>query len=465
MFSFLLNQREVSTQVPPGTSLVEFLRLDRRLTGTKVGCKEGDCGACAVLVGEPVDGTLRYRAMASCIMPLGNVEGRHLVTVEGLNLQELTPIQALFKEEGAVQCGFCTSGFLVALAGFCLGDKPVTYDNAIAAVSGNICRCTGYKAIERAIARIVDGLTPLAQSDRMSWLVDNKYLPRYFLEAAERVAALPASVAREPAPGQETLMMGGGTDLLVQEPFRVEDAHLKQLVAYNPLKEVKVENGYCWIGGSATVSDLRDSPEVQALIPEIGNYTKLVSSTLIRNMASVAGNIANGSPIGDLSVLLIALDATLVMNRSGVCRELPLKEFFTGYKQVNKAEDELIEWICFKVPQQGFCLNFEKVSKRIHLDMATVNSAMGFRLENGLIRDASFAVGGLGATVRSMEETCAFLEGKRICDETFQAANAVAQSEITPRSRAEYKRLLVRQMLYLHLSNPAPEALSLEVLQ
>ncbi len=465
MLSFLLNQREVTTQVPRGTSLVEFLRLDRRLTGTKVGCKEGDCGACAVLVGEPVNGTLRYRAMASCIMPLGNVEGRHLVTVEGLNLQELTPIQEIFKEEGAVQCGFCTSGFLVSLAGFCLGDKPITYDNAIAAVSGNICRCTGYKAIERAIARIVEGLAPLERADRMSWLVDNQYLPRYFLEANARVAALPKAAPSEPAPGQETLLMGGGTDLLVQEPFRVEDAHLKQLVDYNPFKEIRFENGLCWVGGAATVTDLRDSPVVQELIPNIGTYTKLVSSTLIRNMASVAGNIANGSPIGDLSVLLIALDATLVMNRGGVCRELPVKEFFTGYKQVNKADDEVIEWICFKAPSADFCLNFEKISKRVHLDMATVNSAMGFRLENGLIRDASFAVGGLGATVRSLDKTCAFLEGKPVSDETFRAANEVAQSEITPRSRAEYKRLLVRQMLYLHLSNSSPEALSLEVLQ
>ena len=145
MIHFILNDKEIACDLPPGMVLLDFVRYRQHLTGTKIGCREGDCGACTVLTGEIIDGKLRYRSATSCLMPLGNVQGKHIVTIEGLNMKELNLIQQALADEGATQCGFCTPGFVVSLAGFCLSDKKATVENAIAAIDGNICRCTGSK--------------------------------------------------------------------------------------------------------------------------------------------------------------------------------------------------------------------------------------------------------------------------------------------------------------------------------
>jgi xanthine dehydrogenase small subunit len=182
-------------------------------------------------------------------------------------------------------------------------------------------------------------------------------------------------------------------------------------------------------------------------------------------MATVGGNIANSSPIGDACVILMALDATLVLRYRGKVRECPLKDFFIGYKKTAKEPEEFIEKIVFDLPDKKTHFSFEKISKRGHLDMATVNSAMRVDLDNGVIKRAALAVGGLGPTIRYLAKTAGYLVGKRIDRETFKAANQVAQGEITPRSRADYKRSLVRQQLLIHLMGFSPETISLEALR
>ena len=162
MIHFLLNEKEISSSLPPGMLLLDFIRYNQHLMGTKIGCREGDCGACTVLVGEIKDDQLHYYSATCCLMPLGNAHGKHIVTIEGINvqpgkpgIQELNPIQQAMADEGATQCGFCTPGFVISLAGFCLNASEPDYKRAIAAIDGNICRCTGYKSIQRAAMRIV----------------------------------------------------------------------------------------------------------------------------------------------------------------------------------------------------------------------------------------------------------------------------------------------------------------------
>jgi xanthine dehydrogenase small subunit len=157
LIRFILNEKEIATSLPPGMVLLDFIRYHQHLMGTKIGCREGDCGACTVLVGELKDNEPQYQSMTCCLMPIGNAQGKHIVTVEGINNDEgLNPVQQAMADEGATQCGFCTPGFVMSLAGFCLSDKEPTQQNAIAAVDGNICRCTGYKSIERAAGKVAD---------------------------------------------------------------------------------------------------------------------------------------------------------------------------------------------------------------------------------------------------------------------------------------------------------------------
>jgi xanthine dehydrogenase small subunit len=150
LIRFILNEIEVKTDLPPGTLLLDYIRYHRHLTGTKIGCREGDCGACTILVGEMKNEKLEYTSATSCLMALANASGKHIVTIEGLNLHGLNPIQQAISDEAATQCGFCTPGFVVSLAGFCLNEEGHDEENAIASINGNICRCTGYKSIEKA---------------------------------------------------------------------------------------------------------------------------------------------------------------------------------------------------------------------------------------------------------------------------------------------------------------------------
>ena len=152
MVRFILNNEDIATDQPPGMTVLDFVRYRQNLKGTKIGCREGDCGACTILVGELVDGLVKYRSMTSCLMPLANAAGKHIVSIEGINPSDgsLTPVQQTLVDESGTQCGFCTVGFVMSLTGFCIDETDKTREMAVSSVDGNICRCTGYKSIERA---------------------------------------------------------------------------------------------------------------------------------------------------------------------------------------------------------------------------------------------------------------------------------------------------------------------------
>ena len=156
MISFILNNTDIRTELPPGITVLDFVRYKQNLKGTKIGCREGDCGACTILVGELVGKDVKYRSMTSCLMPLANAAGKHIVTIEGINPEDgsLTPVQQAMVDESGTQCGFCTVGFVMSLTGACLDGSARSSEAAISSVDGNICRCTGYKSIERAAARL-----------------------------------------------------------------------------------------------------------------------------------------------------------------------------------------------------------------------------------------------------------------------------------------------------------------------
>jgi xanthine dehydrogenase small subunit len=466
---FILNNDEISTALPPGMVLLDFIRNHQRLVGTKIGCREGDCGACTVLVGDIREDRLRYRSMTSCLMPLGNAAGKHIVTVEGLNRGQLTPYQQAIVDHGGSQCGFCTPGFVVSLAGFCLDEEQSSYENAIAAMDGNICRCTGYKSIERAAAELAEALTARDTQDLIGWLTANGFLPDYFTTINERLATLRDGIHREAAPQAQTHhFIGGGTDLYVQKPEEMAALKVDLLFDQPELQEIREVNGCCYIGGATTVEDLRRSCVMNTHFPKMKQFMKLVSSTPIRNMATVAGNLVNASPIGDLTVFLLALDSRIALNDQGRQRTLPLKEFYKSYKELDKSPMEILQTVFFDLPGQGIYFNFEKVCKRTHLDIASVNSAMQLEITDGIISRAGLSAGGVAPIPFFLDQTAAFLIGQTVNAAMVREAADTAQREITPisdiRGSAAYKRLLLRQLILAHFLAFFPSELRVEAL-
>ena len=467
MVQFILNDKEVSSDLPPGELLLDLIRYHKHLTGTKIGCREGDCGACTVLIGEMVEKKLRYRAVTSCLTALGNVHGKHIVTVEGVNpagpgntSRPLNPVQQAMFDEGATQCGFCTPGFIVSLAGFCLSDDDKTYENAIASIDGNICRCTGYKSIQRA-AKSISELMQKNNGDVIEYVTSNSILPGYFSTIKKRLIELNSRSNGTEKITHPERYLGGGTDLYVQQHENMIHSDIDFLFNKTELNGIRQEGNKCVMGSSVTVTDLMESTIIKHAFPHFKKVSKLVSSTPIRNIATIAGNFVNASPIGDFTILFLALDAELVLSDRTSKREIPLRNFYKGYKQLNKKEEEIIEQVSFEIPGKKDLFNFEKVSKRTHLDIASVNSAIYLKTDGKLITHAGLSAGGVGPVPLYLSNTSAFLKDKKVTEEIIDEAIAIAQSEISPISDArgseDYKRLLLSQLIKAHFITLFPK--------
>ncbi|MGZ5135959.1 MAG: FAD binding domain-containing protein, partial [Flavitalea sp.] len=411
-------------------------------------------GACVVLIGEIKNGELNYKSLTSCLTPLANVSNKHVVTIEGVNVEGLNPIQQAMTDESATQCGFCTPGFVMSFAGFCLSRKKSCYENAIAAVDGNICRCTGYKSIERSARKITNLLDSRAALDSVEFVASRNILPTYFSEVKERLQQFNTETNGEMLYENIGGFIGGGTDLYVQKHDELKEAQNRYLLNHSSLKGIWQEGNKCLIGASVTVTDLEESPIMIDHFPDLKRYIRLVSSTPIRNIATLAGNFINASPIGDLTIFFLALNATLVISNGKNRRELPLRKLYKGYKTIDKYPDEFIERIWFELPGENTRFHFEKVSKRTYLDIATVNSAISLKLNNSLISEVHLSAGGVGPIPLFLENTCSFLKGKTITEQTIQQAIEVMQREITPisdvRGSESYKRLLLAQLFKAH---------------
>jgi len=462
MITFILNNKTIKTSEHSGTTLLDFVRYQQRLTGTKIGCREGDCGACTLLVGTRHGETIEYQSITSCISPLGNAHGKHIVTVEGTNLKDkLTTAQEAMKANYATQCGFCTPGFVVALTGFALSNSDKNYTNAIDAISGNICRCTGYKAIEKAAHQVVKKLDNNTNTT-FNWLIENQFIPEYFKNIPQRLNDIEAKDLNQP----KGKYVSGGTDLYVQQADHLADNAVHLIAEKEYLKGINIKNGICTIGTNATVSDLWNHTELNSILPNLKKHLKLVSSEQIRNMASLGGNLVNASPIGDMTIFFLSLNSNItILNSAEKERTIALKNFYKGYKTYDLKDGELLKSIQFKLPTEQSFFNFEKVCKRTHLDIASVNSAIHLSIENKTISEAHVSIGGVAAIPKYLHETSAFLVDKPLTLDTIIEANQILQNEISPisdvRGTTDYKRLLGRQLFFAHFTTLFPKQFTL----
>jgi xanthine dehydrogenase small subunit len=447
--SFTLNDRVVCLDVPTGRPLLDVIRHDAGLKGTKHACREGDCGSCVVLVGEVGEAGIHYRPVTSCLTPVAAVAGCHVITVEGLDGGGIGPLQQPFVDEGASQCGFCTPGFLVSLAGHLLSCDSWNAGPAFTALAGNICRCTGYASIQRATERVLTSVGERIDPEepRFAALVREGFLPAALLAASALVPGLEPSAGRHAGDRP----VAGGTDLYVQRPD--DFGHADVALVGTPRGGIRLDGDEIVLSGRATAEEMKRSGILAAELGDMVGPMDLMGSWPIRERATVAGNIVNASPIGDMTAMLMALDAELELVGDRGRRRLALRAFYLGYKTMDLRPGELVESIRIH-RRPGRLFNFEKVSKRTTLDIASVNSAVSLVVANGVITAAGLSAGGVAPAPLALVETERLLVGRPPDAATAWAAARCAAGEARAiddvRGSAGYKRLLLRQLVLGH---------------
>ncbi|SDM90466.1 xanthine dehydrogenase small subunit [Polaromonas sp. JS666] len=443
------------SNVPPGRTLLDLLREDLACTGTKEGCGEGDCGACTVVLGEAAGGQVQYRAINSCIRLAHSVDGMALWTVEDLAQDgALHPAQQAMVNEHGSQCGFCTPGFVMSLFGMyqnhvCKGE-PITRELAQEALSGNLCRCTGYRPI-------LDAAQAMAALPRVK--VDETALLRKLQSlrsepgVTETAYLAPRTLAgllqaRADQPGAQ--LVAGCTDVgLWVTKMHLEFGQVIDVTKVEELRRVEHYPYHIAIGAAVTLVDA-----YAALVkdrPQLHNFATRFAGLPVRNSGTLGGNVANGSPIGDSMPLLIALNANVVLMSVRGHREMPLEQLYTGYRKHVMAADEVLAWIKVPRPQPGEAMKVYKISKRYDDDISAVCLAINLQIENGKVIAASIGAGGVAATPVRAVQTEAVLKGQPWTQATVRQAMAALRAEFSPisdmRASAAYRSEVLGNLL------------------
>ncbi|MCH8198369.1 MAG: xanthine dehydrogenase small subunit, partial [Proteobacteria bacterium] len=443
----------------PTLTLLEYLREEQGLRGTKEGCAEGDCGACTVVVGEAADGEVRYRAINACMQFVGMLEGKSVLTVEHLKAPDgrLHPVQQAMVDEHASQCGFCTPGFVMSMYAAYLSDQAMDAESAPDLLAGNLCRCTGYGPIAAALAASHDYPVPDWEASRLE--ADSRWL----LECADdetidfstdgqrfvspgNLDGLAACYAENP----DAVLVSGATDV----GLWVTKAHRKlgtviHLGRVGELRRIDRRADRLTIGAGVTYTEALAT--LSDIFPDLGEVIRRLGAVQVRNAGTIGGNIANGSPIGDMPPALIVLDATLVLRKAGETRRLAIEDFFIDYGTQARAPGELLEAIEIPLPGPGARLGCYKVSKRFDQDISAVCGCFDVRVERGKVTAARIAFGGLAAIPKRARAVEAALQGKPWTAETVAAAVAAFETDFTPitdmRASAGYRLEAARNLL------------------
>jgi xanthine dehydrogenase small subunit len=480
------------TGVDPATSALDFLRA-QGLTGAKEGCAEGECGACSVMVARP-DGpdASRWTAINACLVPAAALDGQEVVTAEGLGTPEdLHPVQREMAVRGGSQCGYCTPGFICSMAAeFYRGDRRPAADGpsdaAVAsngaaprgdhhgadaehgengfdlhALSGNLCRCTGYRPIRDAayaLEQPADGDPFAERATRPAPVAAHTRL-----EGASGVFERPADLPQALAllaehPG--AVLVAGSTDWGVEvnirgvrAPFAIGIDRLPELRTLH-LGEDSVE-----IGAALSLSEVERG--LEGRVPLLEQLFPQFASRLIRNGATIGGNLGTGSPIGDTPPALLALEAVVVLASVDGDREVPLADYFTGYRQTVKRDDELIRAVRIPLPVSEI-IAFHKIAKRRFDDISSVAIGFALDVQDGVVAKARIGLGGVAATPVRALATESALEGQPWTADVVRAAAEVMGREGTPlddhRASAPYRSaMLGTALLKLHAQTAIPQ--------
>lgn len=463
--NFVLNNESVTAEVNPAITVLDYLRSNKKLTGTKEGCREGDCGACTVIIGTLEKNKINYKTVNSCLMPVVDLNGKHIVTIEGLNENGLSAVQENMVDEGGTQCGFCTPGFIMSITNYFLTHSEYSLDEAVDALDGNICRCTGYEGIKRSVNNVVEILKNENGSKRdLNLLIDHKIIPQYFLNVPKLLKNLQKDFIEKKTPKRKAkvnYLVSGGTDLYVQRWDELYGSEINFISSLNTSENISKSKNILIIKGTTTIEEFKESKVVQKYFPQLKDSLKLFGSLPIRNRATIAGNIVNASPIADAANILLALNAKVVLTNKNKKRRFPLDEFYVGYKKTKLNAGEIIGTVEIEIPKKGFLFNYEKVSRRTYLDIASVNSSMLVEMKKDTIKNVRLSAGGVAPIPFLLSNTSSFLIGKIINNETIDEACKIAALEISPigdaRGSKEYKTLLLQKLIVAHFIKLFPE--------
>ena len=470
--------------VAPHENALDFLRACG-LTGAKEGCAEGECGACSVLVARPAaDGQddtagTEWTAVNACLVPALALDGQEVVTAEGLGAPgSLHPVQQEMAVRGGSQCGYCTPGFVCSMAAefYREGRRHESPDHEhgpngfdLHALSGNLCRCTGYRPIRDAayalgepddedpLAARRSELAPAPAHTRLSVPAGEFVRPAHLAEALDLLAERP-----------DAQLVAGSTDWGVEVNLRGARAPLAIAIDRLPeLRELTWERDTLEIGAALTLSELER--RLEGRVPLLGQMFPQFASRLIRNGATIGGNLGTGSPIGDIPPVLLALEAWVVLASSRGRREVPIADYFTGYRQSLRAPDELVAAVRIPLPLAPVTA-FHKIAKRRFDDISSVAVALALTIEDGVVSRARIGLGGVAATPLRALATEAALEGRPWSAEVVRGAAATMRGEGTPlddhRASSAYRSaMLATSLLRLFEDNPPSDVADREELR
>lgn len=460
---FLLNGEEITlTDVAPDLTLLDWLRLERRLRGSKEGCAEGDCGACTVLVGRLMGDEIIYDSVTACIRFVGSLHGTHVVTIEHLRGENgaLHPVQQAMVDHHGSQCGFCTPGFVMSLYGLWMRNPSPTRTAIEKALQGNLCRCTGYAPIIRAGEAMGTYGQPqgdvlwaerIAVKDKIKALNDGR---RVVIGEGDRQIIIPASLDDFAAlyeANPNARIVAGSTDvgLWVTKFMR----NIGPVIFIGHLQELKrIAENASEVRFYAGVSYSEALPVIQANFPQLGELCNRIAGEQIRNMGTIGGNIANGSPIGDTPPPFIALGAKLSLRRGEHRREIKLEDYFVAYGKQDRQPGEFVESVTLPLLPAGEKFATYKISKRREEDISALCGAFRvFVNDAGVVGMARIAFGGMAATPKRAKAVEAALVGKPWTMETVEAAVSAFAEDYQPisdmRASAEYRLLTAQNLL------------------
>ena len=461
---FILNDELIKiNNVDTNVSVLNYLRIDKRLTGTKEGCASGDCGACTAIIAELTNNKLEYKAINTCIMFLYSLHGKQLITVEHLSNSKLHPVQQSMVDNHGSQCGFCTPGFVMSMFGMYKDKVKPSNQNIDEYLAGNLCRCTGYNSIKKAAKKmysygrkdkfsknenkIIKLLKKIKHNDILISKNNNKfYIPLNLKNLIQYTQN-----------NKQYKFVTGGTDIALEVTKKNNNINSLIYLGNNKdLNYIKIKENYINIGSATPINKI--IPILKKYYPSFADMFDRYGSTQIRNVASIGGNLGSASPIGDSLPALLALNAKLILQSKNQ-RLLDIKDFFKAYRKTALKNKEFIKEIRIPI-LKSHIFKCYKISKRIDDDISSLFVAYLMKLKNNIIIEINIAYGGMDSIPNFAFKTQKYLIGKEFNLKNIDKSKQMIEKDFTPltdvRASSTYRKLVSKNLmdrLFLEINN------------